>query len=222
VPRANGPAKIIMNTVISGSTGVVVAVFVKARVLGTYSFVNRYDCGALCNGALIGLVSITGCCDRVEPWAAFCIGAIGALFYVAGCKILDMLHVDDPVEAAPVHFFGGVWGTIATGFFDNQNGLFYDSPNKGTYFGYQILGIVCVVAWVGTTSSLFFYVMKRLGLLRIDKAIEIIGLDIAEMGGVGEDVYEKMRREFGGSISSPKVQSTHSPSQLVLNKSSIR
>ena len=64
--------------------------------------------------------------------------------------------------------------------------------------------------------------MKRLGLLRIDKAIEMIGLDIAEMGGVGEDVYEKMRREFGGSISSPRVMSTHSPSQLVLNKSSLR
>lgn len=53
--------------------------------------------------------------------------------------------------------------------------------------------------------------MKRLGLLRIDKAIEIIGLDIAEMGGVGEDIYEKMRREFGGSIpNSPR----HSPRQF--------
>lgn len=46
--------------------------------------------------------------------------------------------------------------------------------------------------------------MKRLGLLRIDKAIEIIGLDIAEMGGVSEEIYEKMRREFGGSIYSPR------------------
>lgn len=53
--------------------------------------------------------------------------------------------------------------------------------------------------------------MKRLGLFRIDKAIEIIGLDIAEMGGVGEDIYEKMRREFGGSIhNSPR----HSPRQF--------
>jgi hypothetical protein len=47
--------------------------------------------------------------------------------------------------------------------------------------------------------------MKRLGLLRIDKAIEIIGLDIAEMGGVSEDIYEKMRRDFANSIpNSPK------------------
>jgi len=225
VPRANGPAKIIMNTVISGSVGGVVAVFVKARLLGTYSFVNRYDCGALCCGALVGLVSITGCCDRIEPWAAFVIGGIGALFYVAGCKILDLLHVDDPVEAAPVHLFGGIWGTLATGFFDNQKGLFYNSPDKGTFFGYQIAGIISVIVWVSITSSIFFYVMKRLGLLRIDKAIEIIGIDIAEMGGVSEDIYEKMRKEFGGSLYSPRQMSLmkdQNNSNLQLNKSSVR
>jgi hypothetical protein len=31
--------------------------------------------------------------------------------------------------------------------------------------------------------------LKKAGLLRIDKAIEIIGLDIAEMGGVPDEVY---------------------------------
>lgn len=40
VARRNGPAKIIMNTVISGSVGGVVGVFIKPRVLGTYSHVN--------------------------------------------------------------------------------------------------------------------------------------------------------------------------------------
>lgn len=99
VMRKNGPAKIIMNSVIGGSSGGVVAVFVKPHVLGTYSFVNRYDTVALCSGILVGLVSVTGCCDVIEPWCAFIVGAIGALFYVLGCKILDMVHVDDPVEA---------------------------------------------------------------------------------------------------------------------------
>jgi hypothetical protein len=32
-------------------------------------------------------------------------------------------------------------------------------------------------------------VLKKTGLLRIDKSIEIIGLDIAEMGGVPDEVY---------------------------------
>jgi len=65
-------------------------------------------------------VSITGCCDRIEVWAALIIGAVGGVFYILGCWVLDRLHIDDPVEATQVHFFGGIWGTIATGFFDNQ------------------------------------------------------------------------------------------------------
>jgi Amt family ammonium transporter len=205
VPRANGPAKIIMNTVISGSAGGIVAVFVKPHFLGTYSFVSKYDCCSLCNGILIGLVSVTGCCDRIEPWAACLIGAIGALFYVFGCKVLDYLHVDDPVEAAPVHMFGGIWGTIATGIFDNQMGLLYEDPGKGRFFGYQILAIIAVMAWVGTTASITFYIMNRLGFLRVDKAIEIIGLDIAEMGGLSEEIYDRIRKDLGlNQTGSPK------------------
>ena len=97
--------------------------------------------------------------------------------------------------------FGGIWGTIAVGLFDNEKGLLYGGDGCGTYFGYQLLAIVCVIAWVGGTSSIIFYILKRLGLLRVDQAIEIIGLDIAEMGGLSEDIYEKVRREFGGGAS---------------------
>jgi Amt family ammonium transporter len=135
-PRTNSPAKIIMNTCISGSIGGLVAVTVKPRFFGTYSFVTKYDCVTLCSGILVGLVSVTGCCDRVEPWAAFIIGIIGAFAYIFGCKVLDYFHIDDPVEASPVHMFGGIWGTIATGLFDNQSGVFYYSEGKGRYFGY--------------------------------------------------------------------------------------
>jgi len=204
VPRTNGPAKIIMNTVIAGSSGGIVAVFLKPHVLGTYSFINRYDTVALCSGILVGLVSITGCCDRVECWAAFIIGGIGGLFYILGCYVLESLHVDDPVEAVQVHMFGGIWGTLAVGLFDNEKGLFYNGEGSGTFFGYQLLAIVCVMGWVGLTSGTIFLTLKRLGLFRVDKAIELIGLDIAEMGGLSEDVYEKIRKEFGNGISPPQ------------------
>lgn len=200
VPRTNGPAKIIMNTVIGGSCGGIVAVFVKPHVLGTYSFINRYDTVALCSGILVGLVSITGCCDRIEPWAALIVGGIGGLFYILGCYILDKIHVDDPVEAVQVHMFGGIWGTIAVGLFDNEKGLFYGASGSGTFFGYQLLAIVCVMSWVSFTSGTIFFTLKRLGLFRVDKAIELIGLDIAEMGGLSEEVYEKIRKEFGNGV----------------------
>jgi Amt family ammonium transporter len=103
-------------------------------VLKTYSFVNRFDCTTLCNGILCGLVSITGCCDEVETWAAFIIGIVGALAYITGCVVMEKCHVDDAVEAFPIHLFGGMWGTIATGLFSNRAGLFYGYG--GTFFGY--------------------------------------------------------------------------------------
>lgn len=60
--------------------------------------------------------------------------------------------------------------------------------------------MVVILLWTAVTTFIVFYTLKRLDLLRVDKSIEVIGLDIAEMGGVPEDVYEKMRRDFGGSV----------------------
>lgn len=58
-----------------------------------------------------------------------------------------------------------------------------------------------MILWVASTSSTLFYIMKRLGFLRIDKTIEIIGMDIAEMGGLSEELYEKLRKDHGGASS---------------------
>lgn len=165
-----------MNTIMGGATGGIATVFLKPRLLGTYSFVSRFDVVALCSGILVGLVAITGCCDRVEVWAAFIIGTVSALFYILGCWLLDRFHIDDPVEAVQVHMFGGIWGTLATGLFSNPDGLFYGGPGCGTYFGYQVLGLVVIIAWIGGVSSVIFYILNRLNLLRVDKAMEIIGL----------------------------------------------
>jgi hypothetical protein len=62
-PRANSPAKIILNTWISGSVAGIIAVYTKSHVMKTYSFVNRFDCNTLCNAILCGLVGVSGCCD---------------------------------------------------------------------------------------------------------------------------------------------------------------
>lgn len=139
---------------------------------------------ASCGGFLAGLVGVSGCCDCIEPWAALLIGIFSSLFYILGCKTLDFLHIDDPIEAAPINMFCGMWGTIATGFFDNEMGLFYGDPEKGAFFGFQIVGMIAIMAWTAIISFGFFYLMKRLGKFRIDKSIEIIGMDYAEMGGL--------------------------------------
>lgn len=90
----------------------------------------------MCSGILVGLVASDAPIDRIEPWAAVCIGAIASLFYILGCKLLEVLKIDDPIESTCIHGFGGFWGVLSTGFFDNQNGLFYRAPHSGVFFGY--------------------------------------------------------------------------------------
>lgn len=48
-------------------------------------------------------------------------------------------------------------------------------------------------AWTTLWSIFFFYAMQRIGILRISKDIEIIGLDIAELGGFSHDDLLKMK-----------------------------
>jgi hypothetical protein len=56
--------------------------------------------------------------------------------------------------------------------------------------------MVSIAAWVSFWSILIFYTLNRYGLFRVPKEIEIIGLDISELGGVNEDVYSKLRKDF--------------------------
>jgi len=118
-PRTNGPAKVILNNFLSASMGGIVAVLVKPRFLHQHSYVNQFDIATMCNGIIVGLVSVTSSCDRIDPWAAFLIGSIGACFYTGLCWVMEHFEIDDPVEAFPLHMGGGFWGTLAVGIFDN-------------------------------------------------------------------------------------------------------
>lgn len=91
------------------------------------------------------------------------IGIIGGICYSFACKVLDMLGVDDPVEASAVHGVCGCWGLIAVGFFDNDKGIFCGTTKSGAFFGWQWLGMVCIIAWTVVTAGGYFLIMKSLG-----------------------------------------------------------
>lgn len=44
-------------------------------------------------------------------------------------------------------------------------------------------------------SLAFFLAMKRIGKFRIDLSIEVIGMDVAEMGGLSAELLDKIRKE---------------------------
>lgn len=120
------PDLIMMNTILAGSGCGFTSVFLKHPIAGTYSDKMKYDVGALCNGILFGLVSITAGCNNIEPWGALIIGFLGAIIYGLSTRMMLALHIDDPLEASQVHGFGGIWGVFVVGFFDRDEGLFYD------------------------------------------------------------------------------------------------
>ena len=133
------------------------------------------------NGSLAGLVAVTAGCDVVTPTGAFFIGLIAAFVVVFGIEFVDqVLKIDDPVGAVGVHCFCGAVGTLLTGLFDKENGVFYGGGFH--MLGIQLLGVVTVCAWVGVTMIIVFEVLKHTIGLRVPADIEIKGLDYAEHG----------------------------------------
>lgn len=126
-------------------------------------------------------MAITAGCDLVSPIGAFFIGLIAAFVVVYGIEWIDKgLKVDDPVGAIGVHGLCGATGTILTGVFALDGGLFYGGGFA--FLGIQLLGVLSVAAWVGVTMTLVFLVIGKTIGLRVSREEELDGLDIHEHG----------------------------------------
>jgi len=74
----------------------------------TYTL-QSWDLVSLCNGVLVGLVSITAGAHVLEPWAALITGLVGGLIFDGMCAAFLKLRIDDPLSAAPMHGWCGMW-----------------------------------------------------------------------------------------------------------------
>lgn len=126
------------------------------------------------NGALAGLVGITANCDSVTNGEAVLIGAIAGMVMYSATKLLERLHIDDPVGAFPVHGAAGVWGGIATALFGG-----YD-------LSAQLIGCLAICSWSFLTMGTLFLVLRKFGVLRVSEEEELLGLDFSEHG---EEAY---------------------------------
>ena len=143
-------------------------------------------------------------------------------------SLLEKLHIDDPVGAAPVHLFGGIWGVLAVGIFargnpDTATWNGVPTPVTGLLYGgtTQILAqvsevaAICVV--VGGLGYVFFKILSALGILRSKPADELAGLDLPEMGAPGYTNDDVVMHgglpggRFRGSISPARPTSVAPP-----------
>lgn len=175
--------KVMVVTIIAGCAGAITA-----AVIGWLRG-RKMDVGLLLNGLLAGLVSITAGCATMDPWAALLSGIIGGVVYYGSSQMLLALGIDDPLDAAPVHGFAGIWGTLAVGIFSERDNIAaaYGSDNdavgSGTQFATQLIGVLFVVAWAFVMSLIMFKAVDMTVGARISEEAERVGLDISEHGG---------------------------------------
>ena len=178
------------------ATTIAPAIATVTCMIFTWLKYGKPDVSMCLNASLAGLVGVTAPCDVVDCLGASIIGIVSGLLVVFGVWLLDYkLHIDDPVGAVAVHFCNGIWGTVAVGLFANPKvpgyslanadgkqlaGVFYGGGFE--LFGYQLLGMVSVIAWTAVTITITFLIIKHTIGLRASRHEEVVGLDITEHG----------------------------------------
>ena len=152
-----------------------------ATMIFTWIRYKKPDVSMTLNGSLAGLVAITAGCDVVSPAGAAIIGIVAGIAVVLVIEFVDkVLKIDDPVGAVGVHGACGLLGTLMTGLFALDGGLFYGGGLH--MFGIQVLGVVSVLIWVAVTMTIIFTVLDKTIGLRVSQREEILGLDATEHG----------------------------------------
>ena len=162
VDNTNAVMLIATNTTLAAAAGAVAAMIL------AWVLFKKPDITMALNGVLGGLVGITANCDSVTNNEALVIGIVAGILVVLSIKLLDMIKVDDPVGAFPVHGVCGVWGGLATGIFGGH-------PMVA-----QIVGSLVIPIWAFVTMFILFSILKAVGMLRVSEEDELKGLDITE------------------------------------------
>ncbi len=177
--------KIIVNTVLAGAAGAIVAAILSWRRQ------RLPDVGATLNGSIAGLVAITASCHAVSTGLALIIGGIGGAVMLLVVYWFRRWHIDDAVDAVAVHAGAGAWGTLAVGLFGNLDQLGTGLP-RSTQILVQLLGIGIGFAWAFGITWLILSNLNRWLPLRVSKEAEEVGLNVSEHGARTE-TYELFR-----------------------------
>ncbi|MBE6023213.1 MAG: ammonium transporter [Cellulosilyticum sp.] len=173
------------NVLLNGRVFVTTNMAAVVATITTMSFTwikyGKPDVSMTLNGALAGLVGVTAGCDVVSVWGAAAIGLICGIVVVVVIEVIDKkFKIDDPVGAIGVHCGCGVTGTICTGLFAVEGGLFYGGGFH--LLGVQLLGTACVAIWTLLCITILFTIIKKAIGLRVSTEEEIGGLDLYEHG----------------------------------------
>ncbi|CAB3980674.1 ammonium transporter 1 [Paramuricea clavata] len=195
----------IVNTILSGAGGAIMAMVIKR--IATGFFTGHWSLLTTINGGLAGMVAICAGCNTVHPWAGFVIGLVAGLVFMTWSYLIEKLKIDDPLDAVAVHYGAGFWGVIAVTLFSKKDGVFYDWDEMAfKRLGWNLLGAIAISAWALFWGLAIFMSLKLLKILRVSRDIEIKGLDVPKHG---EPAYPYSSYGDGWGESPPTVNGNH-------------
>jgi ammonium transporter, Amt family len=159
------------------------------------------------NGLLAGLVGITAPCAFVNSVAAVVIGLVAGVLCCLSVTLFErVVKVDDPVGAVSVHGVCGAWGVLSLGLF--ADGTYGDGFNnvkgtvKGLFYGdsgqfiAQCVGTMTNFIYVFAISYAFFKLIDIVIGMRVDKEIELEGLDHHEVAVEAYPDFNQRKTSF--------------------------
>ncbi|ROR92162.1 ammonium transporter [Nocardioides aurantiacus] len=153
------------------------------------------------SGVVAGLVAITPACSAVNPVGALVLGAIAGVLCALAVGLKYRFGVDDSLDVVGVHLVGGLWGTIAVGFFATSNA---PAGVDGLFFGggvdqlwRQAVGAFAVLAYSFVLTMVIGLAISKTIGFRIEEDDEVEGIDFTEHSETG---YDFVSRSGGSSI----------------------
>ena len=150
------------------------------------------------SGGLAGIITASAGNDLYHPLQAHLIGAFGVIcIYKLHHWVERRFKIDDAVGAVAVHGYAGFIGVVVAGF------VLWGYPSSGnpayasiTPWG-QLIGAIIMFFVLGFMPCyLVGWALKKLGMLRIPRAIELAGMDHGVMAQAEADAEELDRAEL--------------------------
>ncbi len=150
-------------------------------------YMSKGDAYWTFSGGLAGIITASAGNDLYHPLQAFVIGIVGVVvLYKMHNWVENRFKIDDAVGAVAVHGYAGTLGVIIAGF------VLWGYPASPSYASTinplgQIIGAFMLFAVLGFAPCyLLGWVLKRFGMLRIPREVELAGLDHEELIAIGE------------------------------------
>ena len=177
---SNSPQKVIITTIISGSTASLSTIFFRPLMLSVnkQDETNRFDLLSAAGGLLAGCVSITAACAHVSLLSSALIGLAGCLIFLSSKILWARLHIDDPLEASQIHGLCGLWGVLCVGLFHETAGLI--TTGELDVLGVQIIGSLAMMGYSYLISTIFFSILVSMNRYRIGDTVELAGMDLLD------------------------------------------